>query len=150
MISPRIPQVGANPEYARILEIWQPMSGIFALLLQNAQKCTILNCLNLQYLGIFWADTNFECSGGCQMITLSRFYKWLGLPEFFNILKFLGQKEKIILQCVCALDDLHLISHEVHSLSLCPTTHTCKFCSAQKLGTFWGLLQFASFTYPTF
>ena len=56
------------------------------------------------------------------MITLSRFYKWLGLPEFFNILKFLGQKEKIILQCVCALDDLHLISHEVHALSL-PLPH---------------------------
>ena len=33
------------------------------------------------------------------MITLSRFYRWLGLPEIFNILKFLGQKEQTILQC---------------------------------------------------
>ena len=33
------------------------------------------------------------------MITISRFYRWVGLPQFFNILKFLGQKKQIILQC---------------------------------------------------
>ena len=33
------------------------------------------------------------------MVTLSRFYRCLGLLEFFTILKFLGQKELIILQC---------------------------------------------------
>ena len=34
------------------------------------------------------------------MITLSMFYGCLVLPEFFNFLKFLGQKEQIILECV--------------------------------------------------
>ena len=42
------------------------------------------------------------------MITLSRFYKWLVLPEFFKILKFLGQKEQIILQCVRVCSQPHL------------------------------------------
>ena len=34
------------------------------------------------------------------MITMSMFYGCLGPPEFFNFLKFLGQKEQIILECV--------------------------------------------------
>ena len=33
------------------------------------------------------------------MITQSRFYRCLGLPYFFHVLKFLGQKEQNILQC---------------------------------------------------
>ena len=75
------------------------MSGILALLLQNMQKTTILRCLNHQNSSIFGADTYFGCSGGYQIIILSRFFRCLDLLEVFNILKFLGKKEHIILQC---------------------------------------------------
>ena len=92
LVPSRILQVGANPEYARFFDIWQPMSGNIALLLQNTQKSTILRCLYQKHFGIFGADTYFGYSGGYQMISLSRFYRCLGLLEFFNILKFLGQK----------------------------------------------------------
>ena len=38
------------------------------------------------------------------MITLTMFYGCLGLPEFFNFLKFLGQKEPIIPKCARPID----------------------------------------------
>ena len=79
------------------------MSGILALLLQNMQKTTILRCLNHQNSSIFGADTYFGCSGGYQIIILSGFFRCLDLLEVFNILKFLGKNEQIILQCALML-----------------------------------------------
>ena len=99
MVPPSIPQVGANPEYARILEIWQPMSGILALLVQNIQIITILRCRNHQNSSIFGADTYFGYLGGYQIIILLWFFRGLVLLEVFNLFKFLGRKEQITLQC---------------------------------------------------
>ena len=54
------------------------------------------------------------------MITLSRFYRCLGLPKVFHFLKFLGQKEKTILQCA-SLNRRHSCKRERITAEECET-----------------------------